>query len=384
MRVCHTLGPSVNAEPPLYPPTTYPPGRFCPPLDAHHSWSRYVSESAPPVSHTRVRSLGARIPQELFDYILRHVKPDVPTYRTMNKTERSLSPELDPISNEGLRSYTQVCRHWANKCRRYIFTGAVLVISSPEDMDEFIQYAFHGCPLLIPLHKIVDGVHILQSYSDTRSFCHRLPLLKLINVPIRMLELRAPPSSGLAPPILLKTPHWSIPPAVATPSSLLGSCGAITVKGLHMLSFSHVVQLVRHFSSVSMKPWDPKGIGRNDYVHVGGSIQYAGLTWENHCIHDSPVYRRPVLCRRPYIPNCVNIEAQLCTDNVRLCFYTAVARPTFAMHWMEEDERRWIFSLVMSFNQLVTGMRKCVLYSHLYDFEGACNSMYSIQVPRHS
>ncbi|KAI0753598.1 hypothetical protein BC629DRAFT_1179531 [Irpex lacteus] len=378
MRLCHALGPLVYAGLPLRPHTIYPANRSRPTPDVHHSWPKLLSEDAISKYRTRVSFVGARIPQELFDYILSHVERDDDTAQFLKPLKRPPFAH-NPAAQTNLRPYTLVCRHWANKCRRYIFGGAVLMITSPQDMDEFIQYSVHGCPSLIPLHKVIGGIHIQQTHHATRWFCHRAQSLKLANVPIRLLELC--PREGLLPndwdwPASsipnYKTPHWSIPPTVATPPSLLSGCCAITVKDVHMASFSNVVQFVRHFSSVPMKPRRSDDGFRDIYGYLSGSVQYDQLTWGNHCIHDSPVYRKPVLCGRPYIPNCVHIEAKGCTDNVRLCLYTAVARPTFAMHWMQEEERQWIFSLMTSLEQFldIDGQYRRILRSDFYNLDG--------------
>lgn len=300
MRLFHNLGPLIHrdARPMLRPPVSRV---YHAPDSDHHSWPTLLSEEAPIQYHTRVNLVGARIPQELFDNILIHVAQAQGKHTGTTEFSEFSKISKKPTSQTDLRSYTLVCRHWANKCRQFLFDGAVLTISSAADMDEFIQYASHGCPLLVPLHKVISGVHILQTYDGTpgtRSFCHYLPFLKFANVPVRTLELCGP-TPFLISSRLPKSPHWGLPPTIATPPSMLSGCCTVTARNIHMRSFSHAVQFVRHFASVPLKP-RLEGYGA---MEVTASITYRRVTWDDRRIYHSPIFRKPALFRRGYTPD---------------------------------------------------------------------------------
>ncbi|KAI0089689.1 hypothetical protein BDY19DRAFT_943826 [Irpex rosettiformis] len=114
------------------------------------------------------------IPPELFNEILFHVG-----YQYRHK----LWHDTITLGKTGIRRMYKgivtcsfVCRHWANQCRRHLFSGARLLISSSDEAETFIKYAA-GCPTLVPVHTLIEGIEVVQRYR-TRSFCHRLHIFK--------------------------------------------------------------------------------------------------------------------------------------------------------------------------------------------------------------
>ncbi|KAI0808909.1 hypothetical protein BC629DRAFT_1480231 [Irpex lacteus] len=313
-----------------FPQHTYPAGWFSPAANAYHLWSSRLSTHAILLHRERVNALSARIPPELFDNILFHVNHQcIPRRGEVRPNEMRLVrrqyTESILDTSYPIKTCSLVCRRWANQCRGHLFSKAILIASSHEDVEQLITYATRGCPSLVPIHILIGEFWVAQRYDAPYSFCHRLHSFmqyKMTDVSLRLkVRLLGPVPDG-CPLKMLNTPHWSIPPGYPTPPSLLCHYSKIEVTDVHLVSFSHVVSLVRTFHS------------QQSVSHPNGTAT-------------------PITLRRPYSPEDVVIEATACRDNLRLCMYAATVRPSFIMHWMQDDEPQWIFSLMTSLEEIL-------------------------------
>ncbi|KAI0083303.1 hypothetical protein BDY19DRAFT_910691 [Irpex rosettiformis] len=187
---------------------------------------------------------STRIPPELFDNILFYL---------------CLDYEFRGRSMCGAISL--VCLRWASLCREALFHDKQITIRSSEEVQTFTKYATQGCPSLVPIHTLIKSICVEQRYDMRHSFCDRVyHMLKArFGVRLHSLTLAGPVPEGF-PSCKLDTPHWSLPPSVPTPPSLL-SYDEITVERVHLPSFRHVVKYVRHFAQA-------------------GNIEFEGLTWD--------------------------------------------------------------------------------------------------------
>ena len=68
--------------------------------------------------HERIMGLGASIPEELFEHILFHVG-----YNYIHDSPFWTFALVDPGNKaQDIKACSLVCRHWANQCRRHMFT----------------------------------------------------------------------------------------------------------------------------------------------------------------------------------------------------------------------------------------------------------------------
>ena len=255
---------------------------------------------------------------------------------------------------KSLKTCSLVCRHWANRCRQRMFLNTTIKIRSPEAADLFIRYATHGCPALAPIHKMIRGIVVEQRYGVSRPFCHRFYIFNTPNTPtrqfLRKLELTGPIPPGF-PSNTRDTPHWSLPCSIAIPPSLL-PFKEITVRKLHLPSYTHVAKYVRHLT-------------------CAGDVYFDGLTWDP----DVDVGRQdlPAYIRRSNSPKFKGgasfFYASDCTDNFRVCFEIASKHQRSPMRNLGDDQcrfmiliLRWLydsFALSGAFNPLSSWTNLC-------------------------
>ena len=101
---------------------------------------------------------STRIPQELFDEILYHV---------VNEYQRNRPPclYLKDSECEHIATCSLVCLHWANRCRVGMFSNAIIQITSFDEVERFIKYAYQGCASLIPVYRLIQNLEIKQGYT---------------------------------------------------------------------------------------------------------------------------------------------------------------------------------------------------------------------------
>ena len=284
--------------------------------------------------HERIMGLGASIPEELFEHILFHVG-----YNYIHDSPFWTFALVDPGNKaQDIKACSLVCRHWANQCRRHMFTGITLIISSPEQADTFIKYATptRGCtpPSLIPVHQLIREIQIEQTYDVSRSFCHRFHIFKS-EFGKRLSELRL---LGPIPPGFssrgLDTPHWSLPPSAVTPSSLL-PYREITLSDVHLPSYRHAAKYVKHFGCAY-------------------KIRLYNVTWDTNG-HNSPVLflsHRGGSRERNDGDGFSMCRGFGCTDNLRLCIQVAVTHTRSLIRTLQDDsEGQWLILLLGWFRE---------------------------------
>ncbi|KAI0742173.1 hypothetical protein BC629DRAFT_1445623 [Irpex lacteus] len=305
--------------------------------------------------NARAPILAATIPSELLDRIAGYVssctKPHCNCAGGNKKGyfyHRSWAP---------LRSGSLVCRRWANICRSNMFKGLEQIgLYYPQDCEKFIAYALHGCPSLVPIYKHISIIRVSPQSQAAPSFFHRLCVLP--NNILEHIRIQFYLSGLVA--CGLTTLHWSIPPTVVAPYSLMSCYDSTFVEFVHMPSFSHMVTFIRHFAYTATGAY-ARNPNNHDLQRLPAAIMFLRLTWDNNQRDYPPQFRHPALYRRSYHPWTAvtprdyqsTISVTGCTSNTRLCMHTMISRPTCCMHWLPNHERRWIFSLMTEVHSLL-------------------------------
>ena len=213
-----------------------------------------------------------------------------------------------------------------------MFSGATVQISSPEHAEAFIKYTTRGCITLVPVHKLIAGVHVKQGYNAPRSFCHRFHVLQHLLRDTNRSKFQL--TLELYGPIPLRssrqgvhTPHWSLPPPMVTPPSLL-PYRDIAVREIHLPSFSHVAKHIRNFAYARKTTFDT-------------------LTW-NDGASNSPIRFHQERFQNGTGVNSV-CKASRCTNNLRVCLQATSTLTCSLMHTLRTDEREVLMVLVRWF-----------------------------------
>ncbi|KAI0082934.1 hypothetical protein BDY19DRAFT_999056 [Irpex rosettiformis] len=269
---------------------------------------------------------STRIPPELFDNIL--------FYLCLGYDPQSNGEESSRIH---ITASSLVCRYWANLCRRALFRNKELKICSFEEAQTLIKYARQGCPLLVPVHRLIKSISVEQSYDEGKSFCDHIYTLK---TGLGILKLTGPVPHGF-PPCKLDTPHWTLPPSVATPPSLL-SYEEIRVENVRLPSFKHVSKYVGHFVR-------------------SPDIYFRNLTWDAD--GQEPPLRFRTGGSRKVKDNDFFVHAEGCTDNFSLCSLVATLHPRWRslMHTLPDDESQWITMTIRQTRDMMAGNQACRL-----------------------
>ncbi|KAI0090065.1 hypothetical protein BDY19DRAFT_938224 [Irpex rosettiformis] len=260
---------------------------------------------------------STRLPCKLFDNILFYLWIDYNLSRLRG----------DPVHRQVMRC-SLVCLHWANWWRRWLFKGIDLEIRSFEEAQTLVKYAAQGlgCPALIPVHKLIRSIRVKQNYDGRRSFCDRVYMLKAtLGVRLSTLTLNGPVPDGF-PLCKLDTPHWTLPPSVPTPPSLL-SYEEITVKDIHFPSLRHVKKYVKHFAQAD-------------------SVYFDGITWDAGGREFSLDFHRRGA--RKIKNSSLTVVAVGCTNNISLCLLAATAHSCwqFLMYTLPDNESQWMATIV--------------------------------------
>ena len=204
-----------------------------------------------------------------------------------------------------------------------MFRRATICISSFEDAKSFLQYALRGCPSLIPLHKLIDGVEVHQEHDASRPFCHLFHILKSrFGLQLSQLRISGPlPSKSRA----LDAPHWNLPPSMITSPSLF-PYSTVRLEDVQWPSFAQVAKYIGNFAHASVN-----------------TMYLSGLTWDlGEQEHRARFHRRPL---SKFRHGKLEIFATKCTDNLRLCSWIASTHSQSLMGTLTDDERHWILML---------------------------------------
>ncbi|KAI0768940.1 hypothetical protein BC629DRAFT_1535647, partial [Irpex lacteus] len=290
---------------------------------------------------------GANIPPELFDNIVSFVGGNYYTesrrliWRTPSRSHgQSRTDEL-----RTLKMCSLVCLRWANFCRERIFLDTTLVISSYEAAEILLAYVARGSASLYPVHRLIRGIEVRQAYDSSRpSFCHLLSHPYITNKHIALYLTGGPVAIPYEHRRVLRhdSPHWNIPPSIVTSPSLL-RFEIIHISDMHLPSFIHVLKYVRHFTHAKTQT-------------------YERFTWEKDTV-DFPRRqpRRKLHCTHE---KSTLVSAAGCTDEMRLCFVSAMAQQTFPLRLLSYDDyqqmwswvtsRQWPFNADNHFCQIIT------------------------------
>lgn len=312
-----------------------------------HDPLRYTRPIKRRYKSPRVSSLSKVIPQELFNIILFWVESECRKYepdgRRHRRTLRRRSQvEVDfhiPMEDrvKHLKICSLVCRYWARLSRRSVFDDAILCISSLDEATFLVKSAKDGCTSLTPLLQLVSHISLTQGYDSTSySFLHCIHITNALRCSRvgNDLTLLGPVPDRL-PRHQTCTPHWSVPSSIPTPPSML-SFNRIFVENIRLPSFQYVMRYVRHLTQ----------------TQVG--VKFWNLTWRDKTL-DPPglpsfIPKKPP----PRAEQSVSVDASACTDNFRLCLYSAMARPDCPLHWVHDVGR---------IIKLMTSLRECHLTS---------------------
>lgn len=305
------------------PVTVRPPGWFQ--LSANQ---RYEVPFRFHTVTSRQSGMGANIPPELFDIIVSYVielcdeRGSALWSMRRIATVNSAKDWRHPIKLCSL-----VCRHWANICRRRMFSGVTLTLTSPDDVEILKKYAIHGCPKLLPILQLIGSIVVEQTYEASRSFCH--VTLPAASDKLRELRLFGPIPAQFSQQLKLDSPHWSYPPHAITTPSLL-QYDVVSVRDIHLPSFAHIVRYVRHF------------------IHAE-QCRFKKWTWEK----DTPQIFR-YLSRRSKQQSewkSIEVDASECKNNFLLCLQAAVTHPSFLLHALPRDEFQETLSLMFELSE---------------------------------
>lgn len=308
---------------------------------------------------------GATIPQELFDSILHHAGSD-----WRNKTRKRLTwqPSLGSIEDSlhTLKMCSLVCRHWANLCRRHIFSGATLVVSSHGAVETLLAYGTSPQYSILPLQELVKAIDVKQAYCISRlSFCHLLSHPRFTSKLCR-LHIVGPIPWDFPRFFRRDSPHWSLPPTIITPPSLL-KYQYIHVTDVHLPTFAHATKYVGHFAHAGEQRFD-KWTWDMDGPEETLSSHFPRLRARSAAQRD-----------RSYL----HIRASNCKNNVGLCFAAAMTHPGFLLCALSREDYqqiyRWATSREWGFKQ--SDLSYCIFSIGTINYYGAASHLHTNEIP---
>lgn len=292
--------------------------------------------------------LGARIPPELFSSILFFLNALCASQRLEEEDSATLRRDSASSSSNDtlapLKRCSLVSRFWANKSRRYIFLGKTLKIRCRDDAEIFRRYTVHGCYRLIPVHKLIRDIEVVQGYDERNSFLH-LMHHPLIEDKLRDLEISGPTPKGFHPS-LFSAPYWGVPPSVYPLPIWLKN--RIRLQDIHFPSFAHVSRYMRHFARASKIDLGGLTWPSDDWrSHYGGSKAPTPFD-----LPTPPPQRKSRFTMR--------VSAWNCTDPIHLAVSVIMLNRWCPLHRLSEDHLGWM----LMFMRLLWGEES--LDSHVY------------------
>lgn len=177
---------------------------------------------------------AADLPVELLSFIVGYVGT--------NDRGRFYQDNVNAKDRRDLKSSSLVCLHWANWCRRRLFTGRPLRVRSLAELVTLETFQMRGSLRLYSIHMLVGRVIFEQNW-EAASWCHRAynsPILALTPE----LVLRGPIPVHL-PRAAHRSPNWSLPRSL--PSCYL-PFDRVALVGVHIPDLQSLGALLRHFS----------------------------------------------------------------------------------------------------------------------------------------
>lgn len=275
---------------------------------------------------------GARIPLELFDSILYYVGS-----HCWRKASKGLiwRPSLDNIDDSlhTLKMCSLVCHRWADLCRQHIFCDATLIVSSHASVEALVAFRTSSEFAVRPVLGLIRAIEVRQTYNTSRlSFCHLLSHPRVVEKLYR-LHLTGPIPGEFPRFFRRDSPHWSVPPIIVTPPSLM-KYKYIFVDNIHLPTFSHVAKYVKHLA------------------HAGG-LRFNTLTWDRDAGPESSyaglLFRAPRSRRRSQQDKTyLHIQAIGCTNKFYLCFAAAMTHPSFLLCALSIEDYQQMYLWAMS------------------------------------
>lgn len=316
-RSCHVVGP-------IPPPALESSSHSLPQtVNPHQDTVLYSSLAAWTPASTR-------IPEELLDDILLLVidkhrqKHGVAALQLGGSRYGS-----NTLSLKNIMACSLVCRHWANQCRKLLFSKAVIKLVSPEDAEAFIKYAAQERCMLVPIRELISAVRVEQRFSTPYSFCwHLCHLEATVGRSLKSeLSIIGPIPSGFP----LDAPYWGTPPSTALPPSLR-PFDDIILENLHLPSFMHVAQYM-------------------ECIQCASTNMFNRITWNAGADRGN----RPVLSTRGPSHICANdtmfVHADNCTNSFRICLQVASTHSLSLMHSIMFSEYDWMVPLMIWFRE---------------------------------
>ncbi|KAI0347639.1 hypothetical protein BDW22DRAFT_7345 [Trametopsis cervina] len=303
----------------------------------------YISSLIYPTLPTRRHAFatGADIPPEIFPNILRFISVDDRTEQVQEMLQDSgwhsfLIDTAVVVSAPAytLKNCSLVSAYWANQCRRYMFLGRRMHITSYEQAMAFRHYATIPSSRLVPICSLIKHVDAVQRYPDSSAFFH------LLYLPSTRDKLRSLRVEGYADDQVSRLPRstfqWSLPQKTAM-LPVFTTFRNIYIVRLRFPSFQAVVDILRcckeakHFNLISLT-WDKAS---------------ASATWNT---------MRSAFRKKNY--DTISIAAMSCTDNLHVSLQLAMSYPDSPLRVIPFRDR-----------QLALGVMRA-LYDHLCPLAG--------------
>lgn len=261
---------------------------------------------------------AARIPQELYAYIIEHLSIDV------SWSDTAL-PHSD-IHGSGVVVGSLVCMHWAQRCRKMLFQGRVVHIRSMKQAVGFrnlvMSASCEGITPIVDLIERVDVVHHLN--RDGRSWFQIIGAL-MPRLPRSKFGTFSAfgPRSKLPAAFRLQTPFW----AAQSLPQFVRPYRTLHLETLHVTSAADVVRFVNRFPHLLC-------------LHLNS------VTWDKNVAHALTL---PRVVTRPSAPYCSlrSMTVEYCMDKLLLWRLVALgSKPRTPLQLLSPDDQQAVFNLV--------------------------------------
>ncbi|KAI0085028.1 hypothetical protein BDY19DRAFT_1059820 [Irpex rosettiformis] len=324
---------------------------------------------------------GAVIPPELFPRILYYVTQGDP------RDEIRARYDAKPPSKHGddpyvywnhvrelreaspaftLKSCSLVSLHWANQCRRYMFTNKKLDFLDYGAAQAFRYYAIQGSKNLVPIYELVELISVTQNYGNdasTKSF------LDLVYIPqiaqkLRWLDIHGPVPPNF-PPCKMDTPHWGLSNLTCISPVVTGYI-TVSLIEIEFPSFNYVIKYLKHF-------------------RASREIRISSITWNDKVAIYLP---RPLPTKENR--SHIYVEARTCTDSFHVGLYAATLYSDSPIHAVIDRDQQWalfVLASLRNYYQELDSIRNdpdsCTSYRfNSYNSASSDTSVFSLQTGR--